>query len=170
MPRGSGIANIVHLFLHFMQFLKRFLHTVLWYRVFLSNANRLINETLTDTNTLGQSEPESNGNEALLHTHQISKTRESPSNAILCHVKDDPFLGVVQPLYREYSQPILSPADKIINNFTDKRSIVNLREVSIVISMQLIYLAGSTAKGTGRTIPRIRWRLPVPGQHNWRKM
>ena len=38
--------------------------------------------TLMHTVTLGESEPESNGNEEILHTPQISRTRVSSLNAV----------------------------------------------------------------------------------------
>ena len=41
-----------------------------------------INETLTDTTTLGQSKPVSNGNERILHIPQDSRIGASPSDAV----------------------------------------------------------------------------------------
>ena len=37
---------------------------------------------LTDTTTLGQGGPGSNGNEGVLHSPQISRTEVSPSDAV----------------------------------------------------------------------------------------
>ena len=41
MPRGLGIAYIVHFYLHFCIVFKIFFIHVLWYQVFLFNTNNL---------------------------------------------------------------------------------------------------------------------------------
>ena len=60
------------------------LHTVIWFQVFLSNPNNFqtyfIDGDLTDTTTLSQSRPGSNGNE--FFTPQITRTGASPPDAI----------------------------------------------------------------------------------------
>ena len=42
----------------------------------------------TDTTTLGQSEPGSNGNEDVLYTPQSYGTKASLSETVLCHTQD----------------------------------------------------------------------------------
>ena len=44
----------------------------------------------TGTTIPGHSGPGSNGNEGVLQSPQISRTRASPSVAIYCHSKDTP--------------------------------------------------------------------------------
>ena len=44
-----------------------------------------IDDILTSTTTLGQSGPQSNGNERVLYTPQISATEASPSDAVQCY-------------------------------------------------------------------------------------
>ena len=41
--------------------------------------------TLTDTITPSQSEPKNNGNEGVLHIHQSSRFRASPSDAVVSY-------------------------------------------------------------------------------------
>ena len=41
-----------------------------------------VDGNLTDTNTPGQSKPGSKGNEGVLDTPEISRTGDSPSNAV----------------------------------------------------------------------------------------
>ena len=64
------------------------------------------------TTTPDQSGPRSS-NERILHTSQISKTGASPSDSVLCHTQSTPFLKGVLPLSRGYSQPILSPPERV---------------------------------------------------------
>ena len=61
----------------------------------------------------GQGRPRSNGNEGVLYTPQIFRTGASPSDVILYHIQNSPFLeGGIIPLCREYSQYIISLADR----------------------------------------------------------
>ena len=72
---------------------------MMWYQVLLFNTNCtqlyglkrliiingsvwLVDRTLTDTTTLGQSGPEGNGNEWMAHSSQILKTGTSLSDAV----------------------------------------------------------------------------------------
>ena len=49
----------------------------------------------TDTNTLDQSEPGSNGNEGFHHMPQNSITGPSPSNDVECHISGHSFLRMM---------------------------------------------------------------------------
>ena len=71
-----------------------------------------IDKTLT---TLGQCGPESNGNEGVLYTSQISRTSS------VLEIPEQPFFGDVLLFYMGYSQCILSPPighlmKKVIDN------------------------------------------------------
>ena len=86
-----------------MYFLKRFLHKVIWYQVFLSNTNNLQTsiwpqyEYLTGTTTPGQNGPGSNDNEGVPHTPQILRIVALPSDAVLCHTQGTHFFGDLNP-------------------------------------------------------------------------
>ena len=60
------------------------------YESFLNRSIWTKSETLTDTNTLCQSGPESNGNEGVFHTPYISRTGASSLDAVYCHPQDTP--------------------------------------------------------------------------------
>ena len=47
-----------------------------------------ISGILIGTPTSGQSGPGSNGNEGLLNTFQVSRTRALSPNAVYCHARD----------------------------------------------------------------------------------
>ena len=47
---------------------------------------RLIDKTLSDTTSPGESGPGNNGNEGVLHIPQSSKTEASPSDEVQCHI------------------------------------------------------------------------------------
>ena len=47
-----------------------------------------MNVTFTGTTTLSQSGPGSNGNEGVLHTSQIFRTRTLPLDSVLCYIQD----------------------------------------------------------------------------------
>ena len=55
---------------------------------FLNRSIWPVVRTLTSIIILDQSWPGSNGNEKVLHTHQLSKTDASLSNALKCHTQD----------------------------------------------------------------------------------
>ena len=95
-------------------FFKRFfffLHKVL---LNINNIQTVLDGPLKGTITPGQNGPKSHGNERVCHTHQISRTRASPSDAIKCHTQDTLFLmgGEFLNLYRRCSQYILSLTDR----------------------------------------------------------
>ena len=84
-----------------MQFLT-FLHTVIRYRVFLSNTNILQadqlnpDEALASTTTLRQRGYESNGNEG--GTFQGTKTGALQSDPVQCHTQNNHFGENLTPL------------------------------------------------------------------------
>ena len=116
MSRSKGITLIVHFSLHFF---------VLWFLKYFSFAygpirygylfNRSIcttDETQTDINTLGQSGPGNNVSEWFLHIPYIWSLTIKCS---LVSYPGHPFWGEqVVILCKEYSQCILSPANKAI--------------------------------------------------------
>ena len=81
----------------------------------------LFERILIDTTTLSQNGSGSNGNERVLYIPQISKTKASLSDVVLCHIQDTQFLdGVLLPLR------ILIPTD-------NTNAFIHLYRVSILL-------------------------------------
>ena len=93
---------IVHLYLQFLCscFLREFFAQPNQIQIIFKQIYLAIDETLTGTTTPSQSEPGSNVNEKIFHTPQISRTKLSLLDAVLCHTQDTPFFwgGSLTPL------------------------------------------------------------------------
>ena len=72
-------------------------------------------ETLTSATTPVPNWPESNGNEDVLYTLQITSTGALGSNAVSCHTEDTSLEVEVLILCRGNSQRDLSPVDTVWN-------------------------------------------------------
>ena len=68
-----------------------------------------MDRTLLSATTLGQSGPESTGNEEVLHIPKSSTTGASPSD-FLCHIQDTHWQGGVLPLCRDTVGIFYSPS------------------------------------------------------------
>ena len=82
-----------------------------WIRTLLKRFIWAKDGTLTSSITLGQSGPGSN--EVVLHTPQISITRKSQSNTVLCHPQITSFREETYLFVGEYDQCILRPPHKL---------------------------------------------------------
>ena len=88
-------------------------------------------ELLTDTTTLCQSRPGSNGNKGLLHTHQRSRTETLPSDGFELYpgligvaVGSCPFADMQQGLtYHKTNQPISHHNKNLSNNVPNPLSL-----------------------------------------------